>query len=430
MNNRVHKLLLAVLGATLAASAFGQNVFPSTGNVGIGTNSPGAPLQIFGGTLGVTQGSATPLLILDNYNANRNIFKISQIRNPLVTGQAGGGWDSATTRIQTITDISPQGYIDFNPANNGAWGLAFGSGGSEFMRISGVGNIGIGTTTPTYHLQVESALDNQFQIRGKGTGFGGSLLASIYSERTTAAPATDRLLQVGSAYSPNIFGVFGSGNVGIGTNSPGAPLQIFGGTLGVTQGSAVPLLILDNYNAAHNILKISQIRNPLVTGQAGGGWDSATTRIQTITDVSPQGYIDFNPANGGAWGLSFGSGGTEFMRLLNGNVGIGTTNPTNKLEVNGTIRAKEVIVETTGWSDYVFAPGYKLAPLSEVETHIATNGHLPGIPSAAEVAEKGVSVGDMQAKLLAKVEELTLHMIAMQKEIAQLKSENAALKTK
>jgi hypothetical protein len=95
--------------------------------------------------------------------------------------------------------------------------------------------------------------------------------------------------------------------------------------------------------------------------------------------------------------------------------------------VNGRIRAKEVIVDTN-WSDYVFAKDYKLASLSEVEQHIQQQGHLPGVPSATEVAEKGVSVGDMQAVLLAKVEELTLHLIAQEKHQAAQEQEIARLR--
>ncbi len=94
-----------------------------------------------------------------------------------------------------------------------------------------------------------------------------------------------------------------------------------------------------------------------------------------------------------------------------GNVGIGTNNPQNALSVNGTIQGKQVIVNT-GWSDYVFAPNYRLQPLPEVASYIKANGHLPGIPAAEEVEAQGVNLGDMQSKLLAKVEELTLHMIA------------------
>jgi hypothetical protein len=110
-----------------------------------------------------------------------------------------------------------------------------------------------------------------------------------------------------------------------------------------------------------------------------------------------------------------------------GRVGIGTLNPTQKLSVNGTIRAKEVIVDT-GWSDYVFADDYRLAPLAEVESHIKAERHLPGIPSAQEVAEHGVSMGEMQAKLLAKIEELTLHVIAQEKRDAAQQREIAALR--
>jgi hypothetical protein len=95
-------------------------------------------------------------------------------------------------------------------------------------------------------------------------------------------------------------------------------------------------------------------------------------------------------------------------------VGIGTTDPDQALTVNGAVHAKEVLVDT-GWSDYVFAPGYKLAPLSQVEKAIKADGHLPGIPSAGDVAKHGISVGDIDAKLLAKIEELTLHQIEQEK---------------
>jgi hypothetical protein len=111
-----------------------------------------------------------------------------------------------------------------------------------------------------------------------------------------------------------------------------------------------------------------------------------------------------------------------------GNVGIGTTNPSHKLAVNGTIKAKEVIVETTDWSDYVFTDDYRLAPLAEVEQHIREKKHLPGIPSAAEVAEHGVSMGEMQTRMLAKIEELTLHVITQGKAIQSLREENTDLR--
>ena len=102
-----------------------------------------------------------------------------------------------------------------------------------------------------------------------------------------------------------------------------------------------------------------------------------------------------------------------------GNVGFGTVSPTAKLDVNGTIRSKEVKIEATGWSDFVFDKNYQLPTLSEVESHISQHKHLPDIPSQAEVIEQGINVGEMQAKLLQKIEELTLYVIQQDKKIAE-----------
>jgi hypothetical protein len=103
-----------------------------------------------------------------------------------------------------------------------------------------------------------------------------------------------------------------------------------------------------------------------------------------------------------------------------GNVGIGTTSPDNKLDVLGIIRANEVIVET-GWADYVFQDDYKLKPLSEVEAFIKENKHLPSVPSAAKIQDKGAHVAELITKMMEKIEELTLYSIEQKKEIDELK---------
>ena len=111
-----------------------------------------------------------------------------------------------------------------------------------------------------------------------------------------------------------------------------------------------------------------------------------------------------------------------------GNVGIGTTSPQYLLSVKGTVGAQEFIVTNTGWSDYVFQPGYRLRPLREVAAYIQANHHLPDIPSETDVKEKGVSVGEIQAKLLAKIEELTLHMIQADERNDRLERQNQELR--
>jgi hypothetical protein len=117
----------------------------------------------------------------------------------------------------------------------------------------------------------------------------------------------------------------------------------------------------------------------------------------------------------------------NFILNNNGSVGIGTgttTIPsTAKLAVNGKILATEVQVAlVANWADYVFNEDYNLRPLSEVESFIKENKHLPDVPSTEEVANNGVNLGEMNAVLLQKVEELTLYVIQLQKEVESLKS--------
>ncbi|MFH6966173.1 hypothetical protein [Flavobacterium sp. FlaQc-28] len=153
-------------------------------------------------------------------------------------------------------------------------------------------------------------------------------------------------------------------------------------------------------------------------------------KVESIIDTFAAHFSGNNLSNGVAIGTSADNVGIvqgyskTFTTLSDvvfqpygGNVGIGVKSPTNKLDVNGAIHSKEVKVDMNGWSDFVFKKEYNLPTLEQVEKHITEKGHLENIPSEKEVLKDGINLGEMNAKLLQKIEEMTLYMIEMNKKI-------------
>ncbi|AXG69195.1 hypothetical protein KORDIASMS9_01415 [Kordia sp. SMS9] len=170
--------------------------------------------------------------------------------------------------------------------------------------------------------------------------------------------------------------------------------------------------------------------------------DGAVVSLGMMFDPLHRVYMNFNAFGNGIYldpnaSLSL-SGGSSFFRfngsgIDGGSVSIGsntTVVPTGyKLAVGGKIITEEVTVQLeTEWPDFVFHKNYDLDSLEEVEKHIEEKGHLKNVPSAKEVEENGISLGEMNAKVLQKVEELTLYMIELNKEVKELKEENKKLK--
>lgn len=116
------------------------------------------------------------------------------------------------------------------------------------------------------------------------------------------------------------------------------------------------------------------------------------------------------------------SASTKLFIGNNGNIGIGTETPDAKLAVNGDVHAKEVRIDLTGWPDYVFDEAYVLPTIEEVERHISEKGHLINIPSATEVETDGLHVSDMIKKQQEKIEELTLYIIELNKQLQEVKA--------
>ena len=138
-------------------------------------------------------------------------------------------------------------------------------------------------------------------------------------------------------------------------------------------------------------------------------------------------YSDDTNSIGHKFFVKNGSAKIEGNILTDSNIGIGTSLFTDgsdnyRLSVNGAVRAHRVKVYTT-WADFVFEDGYQLPTLEEVEKHINEKGHLKDIPSAEEVEKNGIELGEMNKLLLQKVEELTLYLIEVNKELEEVKSE-------
>jgi len=146
------------------------------------------------------------------------------------------------------------------------------------------------------------------------------------------------------------------------------------------------------------------------------------------------GYSDYVPGLSHKLVVQNGSALIEGNIVTGANIGIGTSNFTDgadtyRLSVKGKVRAEEVKVYNT-WADYVFHPNYALPSLTEVENYIAKNGHLKNVPSAKEITQNGLELGEMAKIQQEKIEELTLYLIQQNKEIEELKAQMKLLLTK
>jgi hypothetical protein len=298
-----------------------------------------------------------------------------------------------------------------NQTINGNLHVSNTSGGS--LRIGKIGDIGnkavpVGGLAAQYNLDFTGYRDvavDQIGTRIAALRYNRHLDNSAFVQKTALAFYTNPSgINTGVADLVERMRITPDGNVGIGTNSPRVRLDVGDLTQNCLKSVLGRLGEGDNEGDG-TYLGVRSYRTQPINGESLINVKSFSLESKFYGLINSS--INFyrgGSKQGGSLGISVYDG-REIARFYHWG-----------LNVAGTIRAKEVKIEATGWADFVFGKEYALPSLSDVEKHINEKQHLPGIPSEKEVLENGVNVVDMQAKLLQKIEELTLYVIGLKKE--------------
>jgi hypothetical protein len=360
----------------------------------------------------------------------------------VVAGDGNGlrFWQSDTYKIHmgrgteyqygAVTDYSIKMNMNNDPARGWTWGV---TGQIPVASINTSGNMKLaGTLTAMGNVELATGAKVAFSALtstspGEGITWYTPDPMSYGIFRTPGAWATPNyqqlrlqfstgiILDPGSAYgksyvdiqggglrvsSGNVYMGMNGGRIGIGTFTPYADSKLHIKSSGSNEWSlmseafANDKLIGFGHDGSNGIIAVSYVAN--------GGWSPLQFHTQNLARMTI---------------------------TVDGNIGIGTISPDQKLTVNGIIHSKEVKVDMSiPGPDYVFEKDYNLLSLSELENYINQNKHLPEVPSAKEMEKDGLNLKEMNLILLKKVEELTLHMIDANNEINQLKKDNAEMK--
>ncbi len=371
------KKLLLLFSATLfTIHAWGQNYITTT------SNNPGS-IEI----------------------SHEGTFKIENIALTGVYSQYSKQSGFTHRRLTLNTSEGDKAYIYYyDPSGQSFHTMNIGGTHSlsSGLTVLSDGKVGIGISNPSHKLNISNGINQEVTFR---------LGENNVTDFTTS---TDGTLTINSdvngsdgkmylnARSLNHIALDGLGNVGIGTITPTAKLTAY-----LNESGKAIALLGENKDIEFHIGH--------ATGTSYGFyWRYVGTRFGNLNDLE-------------LWSQNLeGDDKLIYQIHQDGNlkfgqkVGIGCEGGTNNyaLAVKGIIGCGEVIVENvTGWADFVFEDDYNLMPLQELDSYIQENKHLPEIPTTEEVKENGISVGEMNAKLLQKIEELTLYIIEQDKKI-------------
>jgi hypothetical protein len=433
-------LLFFVFCANLSAQ---QNTFPSVGNVGIGTTSPTEKLTV-NGALKVEQGSNL-----------RGEVKMPDL--PLATDGAGQGNNQSANQYKFLvigtdgvikrstTTPSGPGDTDDNPCTNPVTRSKWGNGLDKLFVECPQVNVGISTRNPRVKLDVIGAGYLQKVSLGNISSFTSSSLLNIKSYPTTAS--TDKIVTISNTAN-DLFSLNNAGQLDFNGN--------FNMNFTGQQGPGFEIFkITSQFGDA---LTLSNARDFYFTGQIFIDGITSSTSSNPLFELSTDNQKRFNVNSNGSFG--FNTGNLDYIQYnLYSNKSVafnlkhdmqGDYDMSMYIEVNrelarpihiknsltnkdlftvwgnGVVNARKIYAEEVevrtdamgiSWPDYVFENNYELKKLSEVEKYIKENKHLEGVPSQAEIEKSGVNIGEMNAILLKKIEELTLYVIELEKKI-------------
>lgn len=421
----MRRLLVAIALICFVNAAFAQNV-------GIGTTVPAAKLDVKSTTNYVGQFNGTAPMYIGIFEGDVYRGYLGSYSGNAEDIDIGTGSGNVTGKMHLTIQAAPK------------------------VTINSAGNVGVGTTNPNYRFHVTGG--DLFVQSSTGLirfGYDG---ANEWQLATTGGGADLRWYTTtdgGTTITPRHY-FQQNGNVGLGGFSgPGLPLGRLD-VLGAGTTSSTNTLMLRN-SLGDTLLRMRD------DGRMGIGYNG--TSYGRVVNIGGTG-VNFYTANEAAFGGAIFPTDTSLVIWSNsnsnnylvfqpswGNTGIGTYTPNAKLHLNGAmlignnsariatgyslsvvgkVIAEEVKVQlSASWPDYVFDEGYKLMPIEDLEKSIRQNKHLPNIPSAAEVTTaNGIQLGEMNRKLVEKVEELTLYIIQLKKENATLEGRLTKLEEK
>ena len=362
------KTILAFFASLTMVYSYGQNTspWPSTGPIGIGTTSPVYPLDVVGIIRASTQ-VITPLI-----NNQYIGYGSSDIINNFAVGTSVLNGQSNSGNANTAVGVNVLNVITTGSENTGVGALALTS------NTTGINNVAMGAAVLYSNTSGNDNIAIGYQALKNSTTTYGSL-----------AMGTNSLVLAN-----------GQGNTAVGYQTGSSITNGTGNTfLGFYTGVGI--------TGSNNTIIGSSMSAEASSITVGSGNTILGGNVRHLSPTLANHII-----------LADGVGNIRLIADDNGNIGIGSSNPDAKLTVAGTIHSSEVKVDSTiPTPDYVFYPSYELIPLNEVKNYIDKNHHLPEIPSASQVAKEGINLGEMNTRLLKKIEELTLYLINNSKEL-------------